>query len=131
MAVTETVLEEAAGRMNIIVHIGCPNARPFEELARRAEKVGADAICAVPCAYYRVGEESMFQHWSKITEVADLPFFIYNIPQLTGFSLYMSLFRCMLKNEKVTGITCSSEPAQNILRLAGQRKRFPYIQRSR
>lgn len=48
--------------MNIIVHIGCPNARHFEELARRAEKVGADAICDVPCAYYRMGEESMFQH---------------------------------------------------------------------
>jgi len=62
MAVTETVLEEASGRMNIIVHIGCPNARHFEELARRAEKVGADAICDVPCAYYRMGEESMFQH---------------------------------------------------------------------
>ena len=27
MAVTETVVEEAAGRMNIIVHVGCPDTR--------------------------------------------------------------------------------------------------------
>ena len=65
--------------------------------------------------------ESVFQHWTKITEAADLPFFIYNIPQLTGFNLSMDLFRRMLENEKVAGIKCSSDPAQDILRfkLAG------------
>ena len=121
MAVTETVVEEAAGRMNIIVHVGCPDTRHSEELARHAEKAGADAPSAVPCVYYRIGEESVFQHWTKITEAADLPFFIYNIPQLTGFNLSMDLFRRMLENEKVAGIKCSSDPAQDILRfkLAG------------
>ena len=121
MAVTETVVEEAAGRMNIIVHVGCPDTRHSEELARHAEKAGADATSAVPCVYYRMGEERVFQHWTKITEAADLPFFIYNIPQLTGFNLSMDLFRRMLENEKVAGIKCSSDPAQDILRfkLAG------------
>lgn len=42
--------------------------------------------------------------------------FHYNIPQLTGFHLSMSLFRRMLENEKVAGIKCSSAPAQDILR---------------
>ena len=121
MAVTETVVEEAAGRMNIIVHVGCPDTRHSEELARHAEKAGANATSAVPCVYYRMGEESVFQHWTRITEAADLPFFIYNIPQLTGFNLSMDLFRRMLENEKVAGIKCSSDPAQDILRfkLAG------------
>lgn len=107
--------------MNIIVHVGCPDTRHSEELARHAEKAGADATSAVPCVYYRMGEESVFQHWTKITEAADLPFFIYNIPQLTGFNLSMDLFRRMLENEKVAGIKCSSDPAQDILRfkLAG------------
>lgn len=120
-AVTEAVVGESAGRMNIIVHVGCPDTRHSEELARHAQQAGADAISAVPCVYYHMGEESVYQHWTKITEAADLPFFIYNIPQLTGFNLSMNLLDRMLRNERVAGVKCSSDPAQDILRfkLAG------------
>ena len=119
--ITETVVKEAAGRMNIIVHVGCADTRHSAELAAHAENVGADATSAVPCVYYRMSEESVYQHWTKITEAADLPFFIYNIPQLTGFNLSMGLFNRMLQNERVAGVKCSSDPAQDILRfkLAG------------
>lgn len=115
-AVAETVVNEAAGRMNIIVHVGCADTRHSAELARHAESIGADATSAVPCVYYHMGEESVYQHWTRITEAADLPFFIYNIPQLTGFNLSMGLFHRMLQNERVAGVKCSSDPAQDILR---------------
>lgn len=120
-AVTETVVKEAAGRLNIIVHVGCADTRHSAELAKHAEEAGADATSAVPCVYYRMSEESVYQHWTKITEAADLPFFIYNIPQLTGFNLSMDLFNRMLSNERVAGVKCSSDPSQDILRfkLAG------------
>ena len=52
----------------------------------------------------------------SITKAADLPFFIYNIPQLTGFNLSMNLFHRMLENDRVAGVKCSSDPAQDILR---------------
>ena len=85
-------------------------------LAAHAQKAGAAATSAVPCVYYHLGEESVYQHWTKITEAADLPFFIYNIPQLTGFNLSMPLFNRMLENERVAGIKCSSDPCHDILR---------------
>lgn len=115
-AVAQAVVNEAAGRMNIIVHVGCPDTRHSAELARHAEAIGADATSAVPCVYYHMGEESVYQHWTKITEAADLPFFIYNIPQLTAFNLSMSLFNRMLQNERVAGVKCSSDPVQDILK---------------
>ncbi len=116
MLVTETVVNEVGDDMNIIVHVGCPDTRHSAMLAAHAEKVGADATSAVPCVYYRLGEESVYQHWTEITKAADLPFFIYNIPQLTGFNLSMNLFHRMLENERVAGVKCSSDPAQDILR---------------
>ena len=116
MAVAEAVMEEVGGEMNIIVHVGCPDTRHSCMLAAHAEKIGAAATSAVPCVYYRPGEESVYRHWTSITEAADLPFFIYNIPQLTGFQLSMGLFERMLKNERVAGVKCSSDPAQDILR---------------
>lgn len=114
--VTETVVKEVGQDMNIIVHVGCPDTRHACMLAEHAEKVGAHATSAVPCVYYRLGEESVYRHWTEITKAADLPFFIYNIPQLTGFNLSMGLFARMLENERVAGVKCSSDPAQDIMR---------------
>lgn len=114
--VAETVVDEVGDDMNIIVHVGCADTRHSCELAAHAEKIGADATSAVPCVYYRLGEESVYRHWTEITKAADLPFFIYNIPQLTGFHLSMGLFNRMLENDRVAGVKCSSDPAQDILR---------------
>lgn len=114
--VAETVVNEVGDDMNIIVHVGCPDTRHSCILAEHAEKIGAAATSAVPCVYYRPSEESVYHHWTEITKAADIPFFIYNIPQLTGFNLSMNLFRRMLENERVAGVKCSSDPAQDILR---------------
>lgn len=114
--VVDAVMEEVGGKMVVIVHVGTASTRHSVDLARHAERSGADATSAVPCVYYRPGEESIYRHWSEITEAADLPFFIYNIPQLTGYALSMNLFDRMLKNERVAGIKSSSEPVHDILR---------------
>lgn len=114
--VSETVVKEVGDDMNIIVHVGCPDTRHSCELAAHAEQIGADATSAVPCVYYHLGEESVYRHWTEITKAADLPFFIYNIPQLTSFNLSMGLFNRMLENDRVAGVKCSSDPAQDIMR---------------
>ena len=71
MLVAETVVYEVGNDMNIIVHVGCPDTRHSCMLAAHAEKIGAAATSAVPCVYYRPSEESVYQHWTKITEAAD------------------------------------------------------------
>ena len=116
MKLVEAVVDEAGDDLSVIVHVGCPSTRHAVMLAAHAQKAGAAATSAVPCVYYHLGEESVYQHWTKITEAADLPFFIYNIPQLTGFNLSMPLFNRMLENERVAGIKCSSDPCHDILR---------------
>lgn len=114
--VVETVKEEAGDEMTVIVHVGCPSTRHSVLLAKHAKEAGADATSAVPSVYYHLSEESVYRHWTAITEAADLPFFIYNIPQLTGFNLSMELFHRMLENERVAGVKCSSDPCHDILR---------------
>lgn len=116
MKLVEAVVDEAGNELSVIVHVGCPSTRHSAMLAAHAQKAGAAATSAVPCVYYHLGEESVYQHWTKITEAADLPFFIYNIPQLTGFNLSMPLFNRMLENERVAGVKCSSDPCHDILR---------------
>lgn len=114
--IVAAVTEEAGNEMSITVHVGCASTRHSEELAKHAKGAGAAATSAVPCVYYRPSEESIYIHWTKITQACDLPFFIYNIPQLTGYSLSMNLFHRMLQNERVAGVKCSSDACHDILR---------------
>lgn len=100
----EAVMEEVGGKMTIIVHVGAISTKDSIELAVHAEKVGADALSAVPCVYYRVPESSIEGHWNNIINSTSLPFIIYNIPQLAGYNLSMGLLKKMLQNKKVIGV---------------------------
>lgn len=114
--VTKAVVEAADGDMTVIVHVGAASTKEACELAKYAEEVGADAVSAVPSVYYHLSEASIEKHWDTIMEATDLPFFIYNIPQLTGYDLSYSLFEKMAKKDKVIGIKNSSESTCQIER---------------
>lgn len=114
--VAEAVVEAANGEMAVIVHVGAASTKEACELARHAEKIGADAVSAVPSVYYHLSEASIEKHWNTIMEASALPFFIYNIPQLTGYDLSYTLFEKMANQKKVIGIKNSSESTCQIER---------------
>ena len=105
---TEAVTKEFGSEMSIIVHVGAASTRDSVELARHAEQCGADALAAVPSVYYRLNDDSIEHHWNSIIDSTDLPFIIYNIPQLTGYDLTLRLLDKMVKNKKVVGVKNSS-----------------------
>lgn len=113
---TEAVMVDLPADMTVIVHVGAAGTKEAVELAKHAEQVGAHATAAVPCVYYRPSEEGIYQHWMAITEATNLPFFIYNIPQLTGYNLSNQLFLRMIEHPLVLGVKNSSEPVADILR---------------
>lgn len=110
------VAEELDGKLTLIAHVGAPSTRDSIILARYAEELGYDALSAIPPIYYNLNESAIFNYWSEIIGATDLPFFIYNIPQTTGYSLSMGLFDKLRTNEKVIGIKNSSMPVMDIER---------------
>ena len=95
--------------MTVIAHIGATATRDAVELAKHAESVGVDAVSSVPSVYYRLPEESIEMNWDAISDAVDVPFIIYNIPQLTGYNLSDNLFKKMMAKPKVIGIKNTSE----------------------
>lgn len=116
MLVAQAVKEAAGEDFTIIVHVGCAGTKESIKLAKHAEKIGIDAVSAVPSVYYRLSPQCVEKHWNGIIESTDLPFIIYNIPQLTGFHLPLDLFERMANNPKVIGIKNSEEPVYNMER---------------
>lgn len=119
--VVEAVMDEVGDELTVIVHVGSASTMEACELARHAEECGCHGTAAVPSVYYRLSEDSIQRHWDCITQAADLPFFIYNIPATTGYNLSMNLFYKMLENERVAGIKNSSDSASqiNVFKKAG------------
>lgn len=115
MVVLENVMEESAGRLTVIAHVGCNNTKDSQKLASHAEAAGVDAIASIPPIYFKLPEYAIEKYWNDMSEAApNTDFIIYNIPQLAGVALTMPLFRNMLKNPRVAGVKNSSMPTQDI-----------------
>lgn len=113
--IIENVMAAAKGKMTVINHVACNNTKDSAELAKHSEEVGVDAIASIPPIYFRLPEYSIAAYWNAISAAApNTDFIIYNIPQLAGTALTMSLFAEMMKNPKVVGVKNSSMPTQDI-----------------
>lgn len=113
--ILENVMQAAEGRLTVIAHVACNNTADSMELAKHAQSQGVDAIAAIPPIYFRLPEYAIAQYWNDISSAApDTDFVIYNIPQLAGVALTMSLFETMRQNPRVIGVKNSSMPVQDI-----------------
>lgn len=113
--ILENVMKAAEGKLTVIAHVACNNTKDSMELARHAESLGVDAIAAIPPIYFRLPEHAIARYWNDISSAAsNTDFVIYNIPQLAGVALTMSLFAEMRKNPRVIGVKNSSMPVQDI-----------------
>lgn len=111
----ENVMAEARGKATVIAHVACNNTADSQKLAHHAEEMGVDAIAAIPPIYFHLPEYAIAQYWNDISEAApNTDFIIYNIPQLAGVSLTISLLREMKKNPRVIAVKNSSMSVQDI-----------------
>ena len=105
----ETVLDEVDGRALVIAHIGAFRVDETMVLARHASQAGADAIAALPPAYFYVPDEvTLFRYYTAIAEASEVPVLIYNIPQRTGIAMTEELFERFLGVENIVGMKDSS-----------------------
>jgi 5-dehydro-4-deoxyglucarate dehydratase len=65
------------GRMPIVAGTGL-NATLGAEMARRAQKAGADCILALPPYYVAAPEEGLFAYYAAIGAATDLPLMVYS-----------------------------------------------------
>ena len=111
----ENVMTVAKGKLTVIAHVACNNTKDSVELAAHAERLGVDAIASIPPIYFHLPEYAIAAYWNAMSQAApNTDFIIYNIPQLAGTALTMSLYKEMLKNPKVIGVKNSSMPVQDI-----------------
>ncbi len=81
-------------RIPVIVHVGHNSLVEARNLATHAQKIGADAIAAVPPSYFKINSiEKLVDCAAEVASaVPEMPFYYYNIPSLTGVEFDMVEF---------------------------------------
>jgi 4-hydroxy-tetrahydrodipicolinate synthase len=90
--VAEVTMSAAQGRVPVLVQTGAPTTSDTIALTRHAAEIGASAANIVSPFYYRYDATALVQHYVAVAQsVPDLPIYLYNIPQLTGNTLTLSI----------------------------------------
>ncbi|MHC4986857.1 MAG: dihydrodipicolinate synthase family protein, partial [Planctomycetota bacterium] len=76
----------AGSNLKVIVHVGHTCLKAAKELARDAQRAGADAIAAVAPYYFKPTDlDGLIEFLAPIASSASkVPFYYYHIPELTG-----------------------------------------------
>jgi 4-hydroxy-tetrahydrodipicolinate synthase len=83
-ALIAAVREAVADRASIVAGVGTPDTRHTVDLAREAEKAGADGLLVVAPYYSRPPQDAIEAHFREIADASELPLMLYDIPNRTG-----------------------------------------------
>ncbi|QQR35399.1 4-hydroxy-tetrahydrodipicolinate synthase [Devosia oryziradicis] len=85
--VVEIAIEVANKRVPVIAGAGSNSTAEAVELARFAEKAGADAVLSIVPYYNKPNQEGMFQHFSAVARAVGIPVILYSVPGRTVVDL--------------------------------------------
>lgn len=85
--IISAVLEEATGKVPIIVGTGSNNTKKVVENNRLAEDLKADGVLIVNPYYNKGTQESLVEHYKYIADKTHLPIILYNVPSRTGMNM--------------------------------------------
>lgn len=116
--VVEWCVSEARGRVPVMAGAGSNNTAEAIDLARHAEKAGADAVLVVTPYYNRPTQEGLYQHFKAVNDAVGIPIFIYNIPPRSVVDMSNETMARLFELKNIVGV---KDATANIARVSQQR----------
>lgn len=113
--VVETVIDEAEGRVPVIVHVGDIGTKKTMDYARHADASGAAAISSVPPFYWKFKKDEIVSYYRDVSESVSIPMIVYNIA-LAGLVDFNTI-KELAALENVKGIKYTATTHNEILRI--------------
>jgi len=76
----EAAVKAVAGRVGVSIHVSALSVEDSLDLARHAQKIGADAIIAITPYFWNPTKEAIYDHFRRLGTSIDLPLIAYNSP---------------------------------------------------
>lgn len=101
-AVVQSTVHHVDGRVPVVASADGPGEEPAIDRARRAARLGADALMVLPPYFVKPGPEALISYYARIAEAAGIPIMLQDAPQLTGVAMSPELWARMA--ETVPGL---------------------------
>ncbi|SDR00578.1 4-hydroxy-tetrahydrodipicolinate synthase [Thermostaphylospora chromogena] len=86
--ILRAVIETVGDRATVVAGVGTNDTRHSVELARAAERAGADGLLVVTPYYNKPPQEGLYRHFTAVADATDLPVMLYDIPGRTGTPIH-------------------------------------------
>ncbi len=97
-------IEQARGRVPIIVGSGSNNTMVAIEQSLKYEKMGADALLVITPYYNKTSKAGMVNHFTQVADAVNTPIFVYNVPGRTGVKISYEALEEISRHKNIIGI---------------------------
>jgi 4-hydroxy-tetrahydrodipicolinate synthase len=117
--VVDMCIAEARGRVPVIAGAGSNNTAEAIDLARHAEKAGADGVLVVTPYYNKPSQEGLYRHFKAVNDAIGLPIIIYNIPPRSVVDMSIDTMKRLFELPNIAGV---KDATANVARVSLQRQ---------
>ena len=103
-ALLRAVVEAVGDRAHVVAGIGTNDTRHTIELARMAEKVGADGALVVTPYYNKPPQEGLLAHFTAVADATGLPLMLYDIPHRAGTAIATETLCRLADHDRIVGV---------------------------
>lgn len=108
LLVTETCVDEVAGRVPVVAHIGEISTATTIELGRQVAAMGVDAVSVIAPYFVPLKQSELIYHYTAIADAVPVPVFLYNIPARTGNTINPETAVKLAEHPNIVGIKDSA-----------------------
>lgn len=116
--VVDICIDQAKGRVPVVAGAGSNSTDEAVDLARHAEKAGADAVLVVTPYYNKPTQEGMYQHFKAVNDAIGIPIIIYNIPPRSVVDMSVDTMKRLYELKNIVGV---KDATANLARVSQQR----------
>ncbi len=104
MDMLEAVMDNNRRRGKVIAHIAAPCHADTIELARHAEKAGADAVSSLsPNFFFNYTEDEIVCYYKSIADAVEIPLLVYVTPMF-GDNTLIGIIDRLIRGKYITGL---------------------------
>ena len=112
--VAQIVIEQANGRVPVIVGAGSNSTAKAIEGTKRAGRIAADGVLSVGLYYNKPTQQGFYEHFKAIAEAEDIPIVVYNVPGRTASNIEA---KTMLRLAEIPNIVAVKEASGNLVQI--------------
>ena len=111
---TEAVVDEAAGRTQVIVNAGMPATYETVKLAKEFDRIGVDGIAVITPFFIACTQDGLIRHYSTVADAVKAPTYLYDIPARTQNHIEPETAKILAKHGNIAGIKDSGGATETL-----------------